>query len=432
MFPRSNPAGYLNVNGDMVFTKLASRIRLASVPTNNALAQNRTIFVAAPGQNTVFGAMPGAGIANVATYGSGNLAAIQVYSRNLDPMPPTGFRYGDLRCGDALGQVRLTSAALGPNSDATGAPSVLPLCFFVNGISHLVNTDGSLSFNGGQTTIDASGNLVLTGAAQATQIGLGITPVEAVHIGVGGKLRIDNSVGYHFTNYYNAGLDRLDWEWASAGAIMTLDSTGALLVASTIVAGGSITAASLVIGGVTWSGAGNNAAMQRIAQVVCAGSQSTVSFSSIPAGFTTLKIFVSGRDTKTTSSDLEISLEINGDTTSGNYTTTTYLDDSGTSSLSGGTLATSSSGSKIAAIPGSSGLATAVGEAEITITNYSGTTFNKIVRSHCVENYSATATQSTYLMQFVWKSTAAINALLFTAGGTAFVNGTTFTLYGMP
>lgn len=416
MFPSAVPAGFLNVHGDMAFTKLGSRIMIA---TGGSRAEQRTLFTAVKGQSAVFGAMPGIGGPN---------AAIQVYAQNLDPMPAGGFQYGDLRAGN--GYITLTSASLGPDSSATGAPAVLPFRFNIDGKAHVIGIDGSWSFNGGQTTIDASGNLVLTGTAQATQIGLGITPVEAVHIGVGGKLRIDNSVGYHFTNYYNAGLDRLDWEWASAGAIMALDSTGALLVASTIVAGGSITAASLVIGGVTWSGAGNNAAVQRIGQVVTAGSQATVVFSSIPAGFTNLLVVCNGRDTTSGTSDSNIFLYFNADQTAANYTNPEALAVT-TSTATGAQPSTSTNGGVICTFPNNGVTTGRSGSWHITIPSYAATSFFKAPVAYGYDTTGTSSSGSVYIRGFEWASTAAITKLTFTAG-TAFKDGSTFTLYGMP
>lgn len=83
-------------------------------------------------------------------------------------------------------------------------------------------------------------------------------------------------------------------------------------------------------------------------------------------------------------------------------------------------------------MPGVSGLSTAVGATDIIIPNYAQTTFFKAVISTSFGMFTVTPTVATYVLGFVWLSTAAITTLTFTAGGTAFVNGSTFTLYGMP
>jgi hypothetical protein len=70
--------------------------------------------------------------------------------------------------------------------------------------------------------------------------------------------------------------------------------------------------------------------------------------------------------------------------------------------------------------------------AEITLINYANTSFHKTVRNSGFVLSGASPTLTVYEVGWVWKNTAAITTLLFTAGGTAFVDGTTFTLYGLP
>jgi hypothetical protein len=373
----------------------------------------------------------------------GALSAMQVYDRNLDAKDTRGFCYGDFRTGTGLQQVRITSAALGPDSGGTGAPLAYPICLFVNGHSHLFNTDGSLSFTDATWTVDNAGNIVTPANVQAATMhstGLltygsatgGTLLSTQVTVDAGGAVIYKNSGDTHyFSNFYHASLDRLDWSWDGGGSIFTVDSAGAVIMASTLLVGGVLTASSTVsVGGTTIAGSGNNGVMQRIGQVVCASSQATISFSSIPAGFTNLMIVISGRDTKTTVGDSEVSLEINGDTTSAHYTSSQYCQGTGTTAAAG-LIAASAAGSVICSIPGSSANASSVGAATIYIPNYAGTTFWKTVHSQAYERFAASST-TMQSWGFTWNSTAAINALLLTAGGTAFVNGTTATLYGMP
>jgi len=428
-FPHAAPAGNLNVNGDLIFSKLGSRIRMAFA--GGARAEQRTIFTTAPGQTAVFGTMPGLG---------GALSAMQVYDRNLDAKDTRGFCYGDFRTGTGLQQVRITSSALGPDSSGTGAPAAYPICLFVNSHSHLFNTDGSLSFTNATWTVDASGNIVTPANVQAaTMHSTGLLTYGSatggnllstqVTIDAGGAVIFNKSDDTHaFDNLYDNASDSLVWRYDGGSNILKLQSNGALLTNS--FSTGVATISSMVLGGTSIVGAGDNAVMQRIAQVVCASSQATISFSSIPAGFTNLMIMISGRDTKTTVGDSEVKLEINGDTTSGHYLASQYVQ-GGNAVASAGLISSASTGSVICSIPGSLNNANTVGSAAIFIPNYSGTTFYKTAHSQAYEQYGA----SSDTMQnwgFTWLSAAAINALLLTAGGTAFVNGTTATLYGMP
>lgn len=171
--------------------------------------------------------------------------------------------------------------------------------------------------------------------------------------------------------------------------------------------------------------------LARIAQVVCAGSQSTIHFGSIPSGYTSLKVVILGQDTKAASSDLQIRLMINSDAVAAHYTSAIFMDASG-GAPSAGNQTPSIVGASIGSIPGVNGNANAFGTIDITIPNYSQTTLFKSAHSHGMEYYSATPTITMYMWGFMWLSAAAISDLLFTCGGTAFTNGTIATLYGMP
>jgi hypothetical protein len=182
--------------------------------------------------------------------------------------------------------------------------------------------------------------------------------------------------------------------------------------------------------GVKWATAAA-AGLVKIAQVVTSGSVATITFSSIAGTYTDLKILLHGRDTAAGSNDLQVRIKINSDATSGNYLSSQYLYNNSTSTASATTLAASAAGAVIATIPGSSGLATAVGSSEITINGYAGTTFHKTIRALNSEYSGNAVPLFNFWIASVWKSTAAITDIVLTAGGTAFLDGTTATLYGM-
>jgi len=183
-----------------------------------------------------------------------------------------------------------------------------------------------------------------------------------------------------------------------------------------------------------WRGDGTWAAptapgLVRLAQVVTSSSASTIQFSGISGAYTTLEIFLMGRDTNSGVSDNGAYVQINGDSTSSNYTSYQYVAGAATSA-SAGLLVATSSGVPCIKFPGVSGNSNALGMARITIQLYAGTTFYKNVSSRTMEYYGAGGSFAVLDGDFVWKSTAAITSLLITAGGTAFVDGTTATLYG--
>lgn len=423
MFPYASPAGFLPIAGGISFPR--ARARILVYAGNNDPA-DRTLFTSTAGQNAVFGVLPGPGAI---------VAAIQVYSvNNLNN--PSGFRYGDIRTDGTA--VTITSAALGPTGTGIGAPAAWPLRFRVNGILHTIGVSGDWSFINGAATIDVSGNF------QAPRFGAGVAPVTAMHIGVGGSLQFDRPDAAHqFRNSFVANDTLLTWNYDAGATIMSLDSGGNLTLTSALNAAsaaigvggltslGAVSGATLVAGSTTIAGSGNNAVMQRIGQVVCAGSQSSVSFSSIPATFTNLLLVFSCRDTLAGTATSLVYMKMNGDATAGNYDTEQAAQGSG-ATASAGTSAPTTSGALVLVQPNAGATAGLSSVGQVLIPNYAGTTFFKqfFTTSYALNN--TTPVRTIALFGASWKSTAAINALVITTAGTAFLNGSTFTLYGMP
>lgn len=171
--------------------------------------------------------------------------------------------------------------------------------------------------------------------------------------------------------------------------------------------------------------------MVRIGKIVAKGSPVTLAFSSIPQGYTDLKIIFIGRDTATGSTDLAVRIKINGDATSGNYQASQLVYNNTATTAVGITVAASSAGADIARAPGTSGQANAMGAADILLPGYSGITFFKPIISNSLEFSGNAVVIFNMSIKSVWKSTAPITDIVLTAGGTAFVDGTTATLYGL-
>lgn len=186
--------------------------------------------------------------------------------------------------------------------------------------------------------------------------------------------------------------------------------------------------------GTTWQQSVGTAAsgLMKIGQVVCVGGETTITFSNIPQNFDTIQIRIRGRDTATGSSILDCPVKINGDTTSTNYTSThrNYNPNDNTAWGADSQGATADGGYG-PSLPGTSGFATAVGDAVLWIDGYTDTAFHKIVRTDALSVHGATPIHEQLLRAFVWKSTAAVTSITIKAGGTAFAAGTTATLYGI-
>ena len=166
----------------------------------------------------------------------------------------------------------------------------------------------------------------------------------------------------------------------------------------------------------------------QLAQTVTTGSATTVDFTSISSAYTNLKVLIYAQDTTAGTSDSAIYLKVNNDGTSGNYTATQR-----TGAVNGvavvNTNAATANGSQAGLMP-NSGTTSSVGLTEVTIAGYTSTTFNKDV-IYTGYDFTTSGNGSIQSGGFQWKSTAAITRLTFTAGGTAFTNGSIFTLYGL-
>jgi hypothetical protein len=168
--------------------------------------------------------------------------------------------------------------------------------------------------------------------------------------------------------------------------------------------------------------------MALISQVITSGSQATVTFSSL-AGYTDLFFSITARDTSTGVSDSQIYVQINGDATSGNYTGAQQA--AGLASAASATLiAATANGNAMGSAPGTSGNANAVGTTLLTIPNYLNTTFNKMMLSELAQFSGASPDNRTVIRTGTWKSTASITSVKFTAGTTAFLNGSIFNAWG--
>ena len=169
-----------------------------------------------------------------------------------------------------------------------------------------------------------------------------------------------------------------------------------------------------------------------IGQVTTSGSQATVTFSSIPGTYNNLKIVYSGQDSSAGVSDSNLRLQMNGDATSGNYSSTVQSGTQNAASINNSPSA-SSAGGVIGLLPGSAnGGGLNIGCGEILIPAYAGTTFNKVAQALSTEFYSSTTTGYVVAARsFVWVSTAAITSLVLTPSGSGWKDNSVVTLYGM-
>lgn len=171
-------------------------------------------------------------------------------------------------------------------------------------------------------------------------------------------------------------------------------------------------------GGVPGSGGG---AMVLIQKQTLASGASSVTFSSIPQTYTNLKLLTS-TVTSVGSGVAPIDLTFNGD--SGvHYFYNIITNAFGTSVTGNSNNATETT----FAIMGDAGDTNASASAnEITVMNYSGSTFGKAMTGVC-----SSTTQGVYRTAGLWVQTAAVTSVTLSLGTGTFSTGSVFSLYGM-
>ena len=168
-------------------------------------------------------------------------------------------------------------------------------------------------------------------------------------------------------------------------------------------------------------------AMVRLGQVVVGTAVANVTFSSIPSGFTNLKIIATTANS--TASTHSLQCQFNGDTAA-HYTNNTVV-----SSGAYPTPALSSTGATAASNVSCGNTASSsntgyFSQDEITISNYGATVNNKTLAAFGV-SIDTTPVAQQYNNYGVWLSTAAITSILLQPSTGNFITGSTFTLYGL-
>jgi hypothetical protein len=165
----------------------------------------------------------------------------------------------------------------------------------------------------------------------------------------------------------------------------------------------------------------------KLSQITTAASQATVDFTSISGSYTDLIVTYQARSNAAASWE-NLSVKVNNDGTSGNYTSAQYFYTIG-ASTGAGTAAASASGLFLIEVTGANVTANYPGTGIIHFINYTGTTFYKHTLTRGSYQQPSGATEVTYHSSGTWKSTSAITRLTFSVP-TSFLNGSVFTLYG--
>ena len=173
---------------------------------------------------------------------------------------------------------------------------------------------------------------------------------------------------------------------------------------------------------------GGSGALTQIAQQTLSSPVSFVTFSSIPATFTTLILIVSTASSTGGTGTASIQMQFNGDS-GGNYDWVYIL---GTISAATSGDAGSQTSLFVGNIPLAGDATNSAGSATITIPSYAATAFlhNFLANNFAIANSLTGSALQLIQTGGVWNNTAAINSITLNCSSGNFIAGSVFTLYG--
>lgn len=173
------------------------------------------------------------------------------------------------------------------------------------------------------------------------------------------------------------------------------------------------------------SGGGGGGDFVRLYDNVLSSSSSSVTISSISGSYKHLRLMVTGRGTDS-STEVTVRLQFNSDTNS-NYG---YARQSGNSNGSSDHAGANTNNFIIAGFVAAAGSTSGyVGSCDVTIFDYTNTTFNKSLTSTAMLNSGSVMYSDVWTG--TWRSTSAINSITVFASAGSFATGTRITLYGL-
>jgi hypothetical protein len=189
-----------------------------------------------------------------------------------------------------------------------------------------------------------------------------------------------------------------------------------------------------VLGSLSSGVAASTSSYESIASATGTGSNTVITFSSIPSTYKHLQIRFIARDTSAITNPIGLYIEFNSDTAA-NYTRHYLTGDGATASAGGNTSASQGGVPDMPKSVASGGMSANIyGVGIIDIIDYASTTKNKTIRAITGTEYNtATTNQQINLFSSVWlNSGSAISTIkLYTTNTTNFATGSTFALYGI-
>jgi len=252
-------------------------------------------------------------------------------------------------------------------------------------------------------TIDAKGRITIATTASVSSTASGITQLT-------GDVLAGPGSGSVAATLSTTGVTAGTYGTTSFVPIITVDAKGRITAATTTAIG-------------TTSGA-----LVKLAQITTSASTTQADFTSISGAYSALRITWMVQSTAAGTGISQMRVEVNGDTTSGNYTASSRIMSSGGASAASD-IAASATGVFIGNVPtvGSTGSA---GVGEAIFPNYTTTSFHKaFAANHGSDATTGGGRQGSVYARY--KSTAAITRLTFTIDSSAFSDNCVLTLYGL-
>lgn len=160
-----------------------------------------------------------------------------------------------------------------------------------------------------------------------------------------------------------------------------------------------------------------------INKTILTGSQASIDFASIPSTYTDLVLKISSRSTDAVGSD-EVNVRFNG-TTTGYSAIRVY----GAFGDTGSDTSTSSGYLTIGLSNSATQTASTFGNVEMYVANYASSNYKSTSTDGTPENNGSSTYRALY--GGLWSNTTAINQITIYPGGTSFVSGSSFYLYGI-
>ncbi|MCA1593036.1 MAG: hypothetical protein LC754_10380 [Acidobacteria bacterium] len=169
-----------------------------------------------------------------------------------------------------------------------------------------------------------------------------------------------------------------------------------------------------------------------ISEQILAAAANSVTFSAIPQTYRNLQLFMSVKTADTAGGNDDVAIQFNGDTAANYAHQRTWT----TSNSYTGSTGNGETGAVMASVmtsyTGTGVPANYFSEVQAYIGSYTATDRIKAVRAQC--DFVTTMASGIYLLDGVafWLNAAAINAMkIYTTGGSNFVAGSKFQLYGI-